>query len=105
MRREDFVAFGEEGFVEFVADSFQHFDGRDFIKFAGDEPVVLDTNFDEVGESGIFDSRARISCLGLGDGDRGDFAAVIFRCVMRESAPTAADFQDVIGGFDVELAA
>jgi len=64
---EDFVAFGEEGLVEFVADGFDHFDGDDLVELAFDVAIVLDEDFEFVFESGVFDALAGILCLFFGD--------------------------------------
>jgi len=104
-RLEDFVALGEEGFVEFVADCFDHFDGDDFIEGALDVAVVLDTDLELVFQAGVLDALAGVGGLCFGDGDTGDLTAIVCGGVAAEAAPAAADFEDVVGGGEFELLA
>jgi len=93
---EDFVAFGEEGLVEFIADGFDHFDGYDFVELAFDVAVVLDEDLEFVFQPGVFDALAGILGLLFGDGDAGDFTSVFLGGVAAEASPAAADFEDVV---------
>ena len=67
--------------------------------------VVLQAHLDALRETGVLDSFARKFCLLLGDRDGRDAAAVPLCGVAREAAPSAADFEDVIGGFEAQFAA
>ena len=100
---QDLVALGEEGFVELVADGFDHFDGDDFIEGALDVAVVLDADLELVFEAGVLDALAGVCGLCFGDGDAGDLTAVVCGGVAAEAAPATADFEDVVVGSELEF--
>ena len=102
---EDFMALGEEGLVEFVADGFDHFDGDYLVELAFDVAVVFDEDFEFVFESGVFDALACVVGLRLGDGDAGDFTAIFCGGMAAEAAPAATDLEDVVVFGELELLA
>ena len=68
-------------------------------------PIVFDADLDPVLQSFIRDALAGIGRLGFRDRHPGDAAAVMLRCVDRETAPAAADFENVITWSELQLGA
>ena len=68
-------------------------------------PVVLEPNFHAVGNAFTGEAFLAPGELGLGDGQRGDAAAVILCRVAGHAAPAGPDFEQVVGGLEAEIAA
>ena len=60
---------------------------------------------DAIGDAFAGEAFASVIKLGFGDGDGGDAATVVADGVGGKSAPTAADFEEMIGGLELEFAA
>ena len=99
------MALLEKGLIKFVPDRFDHFDRNDFIEFALQVTIILQLDFDPVGQSLFLDALGRVIKLLLRNRDRRDPASVILRREDRKTAPTAADFQNMIGLFKPDLSA
>ena len=99
---QEFVDFSEVAVHIAIADGFKHFDGGNFIKAATEVAVVAKQDLDSIAEPRFLNAARGFVVLLAGDGDGGDFAAVVFGGVHAESAPTASDFQDAVGGNEVQ---
>ena len=102
LRMKEFVNFGEVAVHIAIADGFKHFDRGDFIKAATEVAVVAKQELDSIAETRFLNAARGFVVLLAGDGDGGDFAAVVFGGVHAEAAPTASDFQDAVGGNEAQ---
>lgn len=91
-RCEDFVALREEGFVKFITNRFDHFDGDNLVELTFDVAIVLDEYLKFIFKSGIFDTLTSILCLLFRDGDACNFTSIFGGSVAAKASPAAANF-------------
>ena len=84
---------------------FDHLDGDQLVERALQVPVVAVQDGDPIGQPLFHDPLGRIPELGVGDGGRGDPAAVVGRRMTGEATPSGADLHHVVVGAEVELSA
>ena len=97
--------YAEVAFQELMAHGLDHFDGHDLVEAAAQFPVVLLEQRDPLGKPGVCHGGAGVLVLLVRDRRRRHLHAVVAGRVDRQAAPAGADFQQVLAGPEVELAA
>src|SRR5690349_11755394 len=87
---------------ELLADGFDHFDGDDAIVLAALIAIVLESDLDFIVEAGILNALSGKIALLLADRQADDANIVILRREFGKAAPTAADFEQVLPGSQVD---
>ncbi len=95
-------ARGEESVVVAPVERFDHLDRDQLVVRAGEIAVVRVQHRDLVFEAGSPNSVARVLELGVGDRRRCDTTAVRRGRMQRETAPTGANLEHVIGPRQIE---
>jgi len=87
-----------------VADRFDHLDGDQFVELSGEIALVLHQDRDATFETRFLDSLCRHLILFARDCGRRHATTVLASRMERETTPAGADFDDVIGRFEIEFA-
>ena len=88
-----------------MAHRFDHFNGNQFVKFTAKMPIIFAKQLDSMGHAGCCNAFFGQIILFIGNGCGGHATSVIFCSMDGKTAPSAADFDDMIFGTKLEFSA